>query len=422
MSPSRRRASQVLGGLLVLALAVLGFILARGVSQSGSEQTSEELPVAIESPVPSATPQSADGALAALPTVDLTLAAIVRPSPLQEWASAVLDKTIEHFNGGSLLAPADFSRLQGNELRGPLTQLDGSLAIGEETVIPDVPATIEIVLPDSSQPGNLLNLGRIEHDANTLTLRIAGQQEGSQSVRSLSGDLLPGDALVALAQEAQTRGLTLVVVYWGTPGEGGILALIEMVPVTTEIPVTQVPPEETPTPGAPPLPTATPSPTLVYQQAIRLTIEDNLDALIEVAQRNPELAREALGSYTQSHTLVGVLTWDTDQGQPNIAGRPVMLDAALAQSLTLFGLENEPGPVPMTTTFLEARWDGDGTLVINENASQWYYGYRLSEIVHWLVLAAEDQGGQLTVAYDDVGSYRALTVIDFQPLPLPPGT
>ena len=103
-----------------------------------------------------------------------------------------------------------------------------------------------------------------------------------------------------------------------------------------------------------------------------------------------------------------------------MAGRSLALDPDSTHFLTLFGLADE-GPTPVTTTLLEAHWDGSGTLVSSDGASERYYGFRLAEVVHWMVLVAEEHGGQLEVAYDDVGGYRAITVLDFQPLPLPPG-
>ena len=140
------------------------------------------------------------------------------------------------------------------------------------------------------------------------------------------------------------------------------------------------------------------------------------DALSGLLQPTIDLQRQAeIDSFARNHAWAGPLTWGPDG--PMVAGRPLNLDDA--RSLRLFTLQVE-SEQPTSVRLLVAEWDGNGTQIDSPGGSQRYYGFRLSEIVHVMVLLAQQQGGQLSVAYDNVGSYRGLVILDFQPQALPP--
>jgi hypothetical protein len=403
MSRSRLRARQVLVALLALALGVLIFVLARGMPARAPEKTPEPPPTS--QPASSTPLQSEAADLAPAPTVDLTKAAIDRPSLPRQWAAAVIEQAIEHLTGVSQTARADFVWLSEEALWGPLYPTRSGAAIGGQALVFGSEAAIEVVAPGASEPGELSSLGHIDWRDDTLTLRQPLEGGDRQSVRTLTGGVSPGDALRALADEAEARGVVLVAAYWEMPGKQAILALVEVRPVTASFPIRE------PTPGPSPVPTLTASPTLTYQSEIFLTLEAGLVPLIEA------LPREASTGFAETHARSGTLTWEA--GGPRVADRPLNIDPDTAHRLTVFGL-SEDGSTLLARAILSASWDGNGTVVESEGTEEWYYGFRLLEVIHGMVAVAEEHGGQLEVTYDDVGAYHALTVIDFQPLPLPP--
>jgi hypothetical protein len=339
--------------------------------------------------------------------VDLTKAAIDRPSLSQEWAAAVTAQATEHLTGVSQTARADFVWLSEEALWGPLNPTKNGITIGGQPVALEGLAGINVVTPGVSDPGDLSSLGTIEWQDNTLTLRQPLEGGDRQSVRTLTGNVSPGDVLRALAVEAEAREVVLVAAYWEMPGKRATLALVEVRPVADDAPPT----EATPTPGPTPAPTLTASPTLTYQSEIHLTLEGGLVPLIEAAPR------EATTEFAEKHAWTGTLTWEA--GVPRVADRPLNIDPDTTHKLVVFELSGDDSTL-LTKSILEASWDGDGTVVEREGAGEWYYGFRLLEVVHSMIDVAEEHGGQFEVTYDEVGAYRALTVIDFQPLPLPP--
>lgn len=404
MSRSRLRARQVLGVLLALALGVLIFLLARGMPASAPEETTKPSPTG--QPAPSTPLHSEAADLAPAPTVDLTEAAIDRPSLPQQWAAAVIEQATEHLTGVSQTARADFVWLSEDALWGPLTPTKSGVAVGGQALVFESDVAIEVVAPGAPEPGDLLSLGHIEWQGNTLTLRQPLEGGDRQSVRTLTGSVSPGDVLRALADEAEAREVVLVAAYWEMPGKQATLALVEVRPAAAPSP------ESTATPGPTPTPTLTASPTLTYQSEILLTLETGLIPLIEAAPRETAI------DSAKKHAWSGTLTWEA--GVPHVAGRPLNIDPDTAHRLTVFGLSEDDSTL-LTRAILTASWDGNGTVVESQGVEEWYYGFRLLEVVHGMVVVAEEHGGQLEVTYDDVGGYHALTITEFQPLPLPPG-
>ena len=404
MNRSRSRANLSLSGLLAIALAALIFILVRG-PRNLSPTVQPTRPPPTQSPAPTPIPQTESDPLAPIATARAEITTTPdRPPPLIQWANDLLDTATPYLTDTDPSSITPYAWLHDDALWGPLAHSNNTISVGDQAINSNTRTLIEIFVPDPSSSGRLLPIGHIERQASGLTLSVENGGTNGQSLQSLFAEILPDDVLKTLVQTATSRNLSMVAAYWEVPGSEAALVLAGR-EVSTEqaaLPATSI------ATSVPPTPTA----TLVYQPDIRQIIQSALAPPIDTP---PSQRSELVDIFAENHIWTGVLAWE--QNGPTVAGRPLNLDTA--DQLELFRLETD-GSSLATRSFLQADRDGHWTLIRTEAAYRSFWGFRLDEITHWLILLAEENGGHLEVAYDSLGQFRALTIIRFRPSDLPP--
>lgn len=284
------------------------------------------------------------------------------------------------------------------------TSIVGILAVDEEDVIAidnAIPAfnfeKLDIYLPDSHIPEELLLIGQIEQDADAIWLAIFnGNTPGRKKEWRLHG-LAIQDAVKILVEEAALSHQNLIV---GFSQEQNTASLILLNSVDSASLY-----QHTPTPTSTPILLPTATATRIPSPELQAIIETWLKPIIDISGN---FHPSAIAKYIQTHAWTGPLTWSLEGAE--IGGREVnVMDA---DELDFYYLRPDD-PNGTTIHFLTILHEG-GTITLPEPGAH-FFSHRTEEALYWMVVYASSRGGQLVAAYDCSGTKQTLTIIDFEP-------
>jgi hypothetical protein len=326
-------------------------------------------------------------------------------TPADDWANTLLDLLLPQLKDVPL--PTDgLAWWQNSNAIGEITFTDGALVLDQRKLDIARMASVGFFVPDPFNPNQLVKLGGITTNQGTLVLSVLGSSTAKTDMYWLLSSADPALALGALVTQADARDLALTVAV--APGADAELQVALLGAETPEdrIPTpTPLPPDfPTLTPSRTPTPTATTTPTREPDPYLMRVMAEKIDPVIDVAER---FHPSAVFRITTQHPRTGLLTW-TEAGA-QIGSYPTAV--AHATELSFYALE--PDDPDGVTTRLFTVFYAEGTTRFPEDKI-YFQGQRMEEMLFWLVRRAAERGGQLYVAYDDLGTSQALIIIGFR--------
>lgn len=393
---------------LVLALAVLGVMLLRLAGYLGGVP-GEASATATVMPSPAATRIQQQ----VLPTEPLqtpqpaqTLTAQANAStPAADWSNRLLDQSLEVIQNPPPIGPG-IVWWRSSDFTGQLSRGGEDVLLGGDVLNLDSITSLLILTPDPSNPDQLVEQGGINWEGDALLLSTAASANNTSADWLLSRGTA-AQALAALVEQAEVREMVLNAAYTGSTGGEARLVLISASELGGATP-TPAPtnPGYTPTPARTPTPLPTATPTRVPEAYMGQVVAGLFQPVITSADDFPP---DVVQDYLDAHPWTGTLTW-TETG-PQIGGLPVAVDDAT--ELNFYAFQTEGEDAGATERFFHVTYNGSVTRFPEQQLI--FQEQRMDEVLYWVVRAAAQQGGQLTVAFDDFGARQAITVLGFRP-------
>jgi len=407
-APRRRRRLGVIS--LLLALIALGALIVVYLDlplpgAAGLLTLSPTAPTGQPSTrTPSPTSEPATRRPPSSTTPDSSLTPFESATPADRWAIEVLAAAMPLLQN----TPPQADGLlwwQASNAGGPLSYEDEMLTLANRALLVDGLSSITIWIPDPTTANQLIYLGAVTTDNNTLTLLYTSPEPPYTESRWLVSMAQPSLALRALAMQAERQDIQLEAAYVETSSQQADLALTGF-NWRTPSPTVPIPSPAAPTPTA--RDTATPTvvtatPTRVPEVLLGRLVNNALDPVINTLLEMPP---DAIQSYNR-HPWTGPLTW-TETGA-EIDNRHTAV--GLANDLDFYTLSVE-SPSSPPSRFMSLIYDGRETRLPDEQVR--FQGQRMDEALFWMVRRAAERGGQLIVAYDDFGARQVITVIGFR--------
>lgn len=396
--------------LITLLLALLALItvilrLARPPS-SGEDilsagQTSQPSPSV--STLPPAGQEPLRTPLEFTPQPETATGTLLPSTPVDEWASALLDQVLPLLNGPRPPS-SGLAWWQSTSIITALQTGPGDVALlNGQPFEANEHLSLEILIPEPANPDRLNRVGMVRQEGSVLTLTVSGGASGLADVSWVLNRADASLALHVLAVQAGLRDVRLLVAYGELPGQQSQLVIVGSETLNSTPTITPAASgSPTPTTIVTPTSTRTPTPTRAPEVYLGRVMAAKIDPVIDaVAELDPHVAGNAFGT----HPWLGPLTW-TESGAA-IGGRMTYVEQA--ERLIFYMLQADGQVVRL----FEATYDGNVTRLPDDLLL--FQGQRMEEMLYWLARRAGERNGQLIVAYDDFGVKQAITIVGFRP-------
>jgi len=316
----------------------------------------------------------------------------------QEWASLLMDRAQERIDQSPSMSwwpQSSASTLL--DVNNYVVTLAG-IPVGNMTQ-----QDVSFLAYDADSNSGSAALGKAQISNAALVLSV--YQPDTETVERdwrLGGQKI-SPALEALAFEAQSRGLLLRVGTYQPDPSMMQIALLDVRPLSIEIAeeTTQAPTSDSPAAATPTGVSVQPSPTREPDVFVERAVNEKMDTILaELGDYNPAI----VAAFAESHPQTGLLTW-TETGAA-VDGEHVRVRQAT--SLTFYNLSEDGS----TNRVFEVVYENTVTRLPDDEV--FFPEHRMEEMLFWMIKKASAEGGQLIVAYDNLGEQQAITFIGFQ--------